>query len=127
MSTGAASGDSASGGAMTVRRQSSSSGSSGGAGSAGGGGPDDDLDVDRERSDGGDEDGEGGADGAGGAGANNALGPVVAELSKGMFFGERALMTSEPRAATCIASSTVVCYALDRRGFEEVLSSVSGA
>ncbi|RYY34461.1 cyclic nucleotide-binding domain-containing protein [archaeon] len=48
------------------------------------------------------------------------LGPVVAELSKGMFFGERALMTSEPRAATCVAASRVVCYALDRRGFEDV-------
>jgi CRP-like cAMP-binding protein len=58
-------------------------------------------------------------------GAAKDYGPVVAQLSKGMFFGERALMTSEPRAATCIAAGHAVLYALDRKSFEEVLGSVS--
>ena len=47
-------------------------------------------------------------------------GEFVAELSKGDFFGERALITAEPRAASCIALNEVQCFVLEREGFHEV-------
>ena len=49
------------------------------------------------------------------------LGPVVAELTRGLFFGERALLTAEPRSSSCVAGDAeVVCYELTRAAFEEV-------
>jgi len=58
-------------------------------------------------------------------GRRRLLGPVVAELSKGFFFGERALLTSEMRAASCVAASAEVqCLVLDRESFRECLSGM---
>ena len=58
------------------------------------------------------------------SGGDSLLGPVVAELTKGFFFGERALLLDEPRAATCVAVTRVVCYTLNRHAFKAVLSDV---
>lgn len=49
-------------------------------------------------------------------------GRVVNRLSEGNFFGERALMTSEPRAATVRAFQDTVCIAFNRDTFEDVIS-----
>lgn len=72
-----------------------------------------------------------GAGGGGGAGSEVVIpqtaeeaGDVLAELGKGSFFGEKALMTNERRAASCIAITDVVCFSLDRRSFKDLLSSV---
>ena len=45
------------------------------------------------------------------------LGTVVNILSKGDFFGERSLLTGEPRAASIRAVETTSCYAFDRDDF----------
>jgi small-conductance mechanosensitive channel/CRP-like cAMP-binding protein len=45
----------------------------------------------------------------------------VARLGRGDVFGEMALMTGEPRAATCIARTEVTCYAVDRDVFRVLL------
>jgi serine/threonine protein kinase/CRP-like cAMP-binding protein len=46
-------------------------------------------------------------------------------LSKGEYFGERALMTNEPRAANVTAESDdVVLLALDRQAFDDLLGSL---
>jgi CRP-like cAMP-binding protein len=50
------------------------------------------------------------------------LGKVVNRLSEGNFFGERALMTAEPRAASIRALQQTVCIAFNRDTFEEVIS-----
>ena len=47
---------------------------------------------------------------------------AVNHLTEGNFFGERALMTSDPRAATVRASEDSVCIAFNRETFEEVIS-----
>ena len=39
----------------------------------------------------------------------------------GQFFGEMGLMTGEPRSATIIATTDVICYRLDKASFQEVL------
>lgn len=86
-------------------RQSSSG--AGGSGEGGGGGGDDDATVMSGSS-------NGEPDAA-------LLGPVTAEYTRGFFFGERALLTAEPRATSCVAGdSEVVCYELTRAAFEEV-------
>lgn len=46
---------------------------------------------------------------------------AVASLGPGTVFGEMGMMTGEPRRATVSAKSDVVCYRLDKAGFEEVL------
>ena len=51
-------------------------------------------------------------------------GAFVGQLSAGDFFGERALMTQEPRAATIVALQASVCYVLDKASFESVISGV---
>ena len=51
-------------------------------------------------------------------------GDLVAELSKGFFFGERALLTNDPRAASCVANGEVFCFTLDRAAFKDILGSV---
>jgi phosphatidylinositol 3-kinase len=53
-----------------------------------------------------------------------AFGPVVAELSKGFFFGERALINHDVRAATCVAASEVQVLCLDRKAFRECVSGI---
>ncbi|CAM9423136.1 unnamed protein product, partial [Ectocarpus fasciculatus] len=50
------------------------------------------------------------------------LGKVVNRLSEGNFFGERALMTAEPRAASVRALQQTVCIAFNRDTFEDVIS-----
>mmetsp|Transcript_18737 Transcript_18737/g.40326 ORF Transcript_18737/g.40326 Transcript_18737/m.40326 type:complete len:687 (-) Transcript_18737:311-2371(-) len=47
------------------------------------------------------------------------LGTVVNRLEKGDYFGERALITAEPRAASIRATETTSCYAFDRSDFPE--------
>ena len=53
-------------------------------------------------------------------------GKVVNRLNEGSFFGERALMTFEPRAATIRASTNAVCYVFSRRIYEDVISGAVG-
>ena len=45
----------------------------------------------------------------------------VAVLGPGTFFGERALMTGEPRSATTVARGDVECYRLARADLEKIL------
>ncbi|OQR90836.1 cAMP-dependent protein kinase catalytic subunit [Achlya hypogyna] len=45
-------------------------------------------------------------------------------ISDGEYFGERALMTHEPRAANVTAETDVVALALDRQAFDEILGSL---
>jgi len=45
----------------------------------------------------------------------------VAELQAGDFFGERSLLTGEPRSATVVATSKVECWRLDKSAFQELL------
>jgi small-conductance mechanosensitive channel/CRP-like cAMP-binding protein len=46
---------------------------------------------------------------------------LVAKLGTGEVFGEMALLTGEPRRATVTAETDVVCYRLDKSGFESVI------
>ncbi len=46
----------------------------------------------------------------------------VAQLGRGELFGEMALMTGEPRTASCIARTEVSCYAIDRDAFRALLA-----
>jgi len=46
---------------------------------------------------------------------------VVATLGPGSLFGEMGMMTGEPRRATVGAASDVVCYRLDKSGFESII------
>ncbi|HET9580979.1 MAG TPA: mechanosensitive ion channel family protein [Usitatibacter sp.] len=48
---------------------------------------------------------------------------LVSVLEPGSVFGEMALMTGEPRRATVVARTDVVCYRLDKPGFETVLQA----
>jgi CRP-like cAMP-binding protein len=50
------------------------------------------------------------------------LGKVVNRLSEGCYFGERALMTAEPRAATVRSLHQTVCITFSRETFEDVIS-----
>jgi len=45
----------------------------------------------------------------------------VGALAAGDVFGEMGLMTGEPRSATVVARRDVVCYRLDKAGFESIL------
>ena len=45
----------------------------------------------------------------------------VSTLAAGSVFGEMGMMTGEPRRATVTARTDVVCYRLDKAGFETVL------
>jgi small-conductance mechanosensitive channel/CRP-like cAMP-binding protein len=45
----------------------------------------------------------------------------VATLEPGAFFGERSLMTGEPRNATAVAQTEVACFRLDKAVFHNVL------
>lgn len=46
---------------------------------------------------------------------------VVAALGPGNIFGEMGMMTGEPRRATVGAATDVICYRLDKSGFESVI------
>jgi small-conductance mechanosensitive channel len=52
---------------------------------------------------------------------NENLSERIAILHKGGFFGEMAMMTGEPRAATVIALTEVECYRLDKEAFDDIL------
>lgn len=60
-------------------------------------------------------------------------GRVVNRLFKADYFGERALLSNEPRGATVVASQETMCLVLDRDTFVEILGpldkvmAVSGA
>ncbi len=45
----------------------------------------------------------------------------VATLGPGTFFGERSLMTGEPRSATTVAKSDVECYRMAKSDLEHIL------
>jgi CRP-like cAMP-binding protein len=46
----------------------------------------------------------------------------IATLGRGNVFGEMALLTGEPRVATCVARTEVSCYAIERGPFEVLLA-----
>jgi putative ABC transport system ATP-binding protein len=50
----------------------------------------------------------------------------VTILKDGEFFGERALITGEPRNATVIAREEVECYTLEKSEFEQALEASAG-
>ena len=47
----------------------------------------------------------------------------LASLGAGDFLGEMSLMTGEPRAATCLAATDVLCYELDHATLQAVLTT----
>jgi small-conductance mechanosensitive channel len=47
----------------------------------------------------------------------------LASLGAGDFLGEMSLMTGEPRRATCLATTDVICYELDHATLQEVLTT----
>jgi CRP-like cAMP-binding protein len=49
---------------------------------------------------------------------------VVQQCSRGDFFGERALLKNEPRAATVIAKGHTVCLKIHREEFQQLLGHV---
>jgi CRP-like cAMP-binding protein len=51
------------------------------------------------------------------------LNTTLASLVAGDFVGEMSLMTGEPRSATCLAASDVLCYELDHATLQSVLTS----
>ena len=42
---------------------------------------------------------------------------------EGQFFGEMALLTGEPRAATVVAASDVDVFVLDKNGFQDIIAA----
>ena len=51
------------------------------------------------------------------------LSEQIAVLHQGGFFGEMSMMTGEPRSATVIALTDVVCYRLDKEAFNDILTN----
>jgi small-conductance mechanosensitive channel/CRP-like cAMP-binding protein len=51
------------------------------------------------------------------------LNTTLASLAAGDFVGEMSLMTGEPRSATCLAATDVLCYELDHATLQSVLTS----
>ena len=47
----------------------------------------------------------------------------LARLMDGQFFGEMALLTGEPRAATVVAASDVDLFVLDKNGFQDIIAA----
>lgn len=50
--------------------------------------------------------------------------PINIELGPGSYFGERALLLSEPRAATVIAQTETILLAIGRETFNEILGDL---
>ncbi len=61
-------------------------------------------------------------DSAGGTGARDHL----ATLDAPSYFGEMALLTGQPRRATVIAQNEVLCYRLDKAGFDAIVRARAG-
>jgi len=55
--------------------------------------------------------------------AVNGSSEKVANLGQGDFFGEIGMMTGEPRRATVIAETDVLCYRLDKDSFKDIITS----
>jgi CRP-like cAMP-binding protein len=55
---------------------------------------------------------------------NSASAIKVGEMKAGEYFGERSLITREPRAANVIAVTDLECAAMDRSAFERLLGDV---
>ena len=51
----------------------------------------------------------------------NLLSPRLATLAAPEYFGEMGLLTGQARTATVIAESDVLCYRLDKPGFDAIL------
>lgn len=54
-------------------------------------------------------------------------GKEVNRLFKADFFGEKALLSNEPRGATVVASQSTTCLVLDRDTFVEILGPLDKA
>ncbi len=54
-------------------------------------------------------------------GVEGGLEEEVAKLGTGDFFGERSLLTGEPRSATVVALTDVECYRLDKTAFQDLM------
>ncbi|CAM9504623.1 unnamed protein product [Chrysoparadoxa australica] len=54
-------------------------------------------------------------------------GDQVHTLKAGDYFGERALLSEETRAASCVASENVICLSIGREDFDRMLGSLSHA
>jgi CRP-like cAMP-binding protein len=57
--------------------------------------------------------------------AKGDFGTAVTRLQEGFYFGERALLTTEPRAATIRAAVPTHCLVFSRNVFEDVISGSS--
>ncbi|MBW2458068.1 MAG: mechanosensitive ion channel [Deltaproteobacteria bacterium] len=53
---------------------------------------------------------------------NDEIEREVASLGAGDFFGERSLLTGEPRSATVVASADVECWRLEKATFQALLN-----
>ena len=48
---------------------------------------------------------------------------LLAKLAAPAFFGEMGLLTGQARTATIVAESEVLCYRLDKHGFEAIIQA----
>ena len=62
--------------------------------------------------------------GGSGGGARGGAGEerVLATLTSGTYFGEMALLTDQPRAATCTAATQAVCLMFEKEAFHNMFS-----
>eukprot|EP00854_Cymbomonas_tetramitiformis_P001443 gene1443-2064_t len=66
-------------------------------------------------------DADGGFERSSSIGTISCLGQLVATLDAGDFFGEKALLEDEPRAASVVAKGAVECAVLERKHFDDLL------
>jgi CRP-like cAMP-binding protein len=57
-------------------------------------------------------------------GEDEFYGKSVGQMTSGDCFGERALITKEPRAATCVSVGMTTCLVIHRDDFNNVISSI---
>ena len=58
-----------------------------------------------------------------GPGDNRAARPKLAELTAPDYFGEMGLLTGQARTANVVAADDVLCYRLDKDGFDAILKA----
>ena len=58
-----------------------------------------------------------------GVGGERAARPKLAELSAPDYFGEMGVLTGQARTATVVAAGDVLCYRLDKAGFDAILKA----